>query len=282
MTNNLRLFLISIPFLLSLASCTRDTYVLNTPNPTLFEKKGEKQLQIHLNGKSIQPQWGMSVTDKFAYQVNTHLGFKGQAYVEGLGGYFANTPLFGIEMFTGMGYGHLDYTNSQSTSFSNLEYVKVHTEYLKVPLQLNISFKSENGTRVFLAQRLSYLHYSHFFYDYGTTKEDRDDYRKNTSTGDSANVPSASGLVWDFGFGIKAHRWMFQMGSSFNWLSIPHYLSKTTDLGHTVLHEKVKEKGPYYLPFYITVGYSIDFGTGSHEPRRKKGKKGKSNGEDIL
>lgn len=276
---------ISVALSLLTLSCTRDTYVLNTPNPTFFEKKGEVQAQIHANGKSFQPQMGASITDKVSCQLNAHLGFRGQSYLEVLGGVYYNTPKIGLEAYLGAGYGYLDYTNGVGGGFTNAESISVYANYVKVPVQLNIAFKFDDGAKFFLIGRPSFVHYSDFRYKYVSTKTDPGDYWYDVKTTQTATSIPSTGLVLDFGIGVKAHRWMFQAGGSYSWLSISQHEMKTTHSGQYIYYDRTVEAKPYYLPIYFTVGYSIGGGETSEGSSKKmpKTKRGKEvyDGQDI-
>lgn len=275
--------------LFAFSSCTRDTYVLNTPNPTLFEKKGDKELNLHINGKSLQPQWGMAVGNHLAYQVNGHIGFLGQSYLEGIGGYYLHYEDLFLETYTGLGYGYLNYQNGSSSGLYTWEDIDVNTEYLKVPLKLNIGARAGENGRLFMVHRVSYVHYSHFDYYYKTTKEDGVDGYHNVTTTLTADVPSAEGFIWDFGVGLKTHNCMFQLGGSYTEMLVSHHEVQAQPKINQVNYDKYKNEKPFYTPFYFTFGYSFDFKKKDRRYREREPEKPSKwktnmprfNGEDI-
>lgn len=157
---------------------------------------------------------------------------------------------------------------------------------------LNFAIRSGESGKFFIANKVSFLHYSHFHYYYKTTKEEGDDSYNNLVTLETADTPTADGLVWDFGIGFKKHHWIFQIGSSYTWIRIPLYEVQGYPKRQQVNYDKYESAAPYYLPFYFTFGYSIGFKKkekgekkyterSTEKPARHKLEIPRYNGEDI-
>jgi hypothetical protein len=243
---------------LCLFSCTAETYLINAPNPSFLEKKGEKKVQAQAGHQGIQPQWAMALTNHVGYQVNSFVGLMGQTYVEGLGGIYAHSKRFYMESYVGAGWGYSDnsiiYTPLLGHNFDK----HVLSNYVKLPVQLNLAVQVKN-VKVFMVNRISCVHVT----DYNSFSSEERDLRGTNGynvTTKSAVAKNLEGFIWDAGLGVKYDNFIFQGGISYNWFAIPQYVeTRNSKSSSVVLQSEYFTRPMEYIPVYITIGYTFKF-----------------------
>jgi hypothetical protein len=226
---------------------------MNTPNVTLFEKKGEVKAGGGLTIKDLEVQLGYSITKSIATQSNTFLGTRGQVYSEILAGYYWKHKAFHSETFLGAGLANLNYNVTPDFYPINYEWIRVNCHYYKFPLQQHLAFHFDERTAIFLAMRYSYLYYDNYSFNY--KKGDSGDYETSKSQhSDSTSTTGANGSLFDVYVDCKIGILRLQAGYSFHSdLGIPHqeYTSQSI-WGFT---------HPIYHPFTMSATIVIPMGT---------------------
>jgi hypothetical protein len=240
-------------------SCSKYTYIQNTPNVSFFKEKGQKEIQCHINYRSIQPQWAMSLTDKFAYQINGQIGVKGQSFGEVLGGYYLNKEKFYLEAHTGVGYGYLDYSNKSGIN-RDTDTINIRCDYFRFPLQLTIAIQDKSGSKLFLSNRVSYVNYLNYNVRYSSFHSDKEigdgDYKLETT-----NTTNIGGWVWDLVVGLKIKKFVISVGTTLNWFDIQYNIEGLTLYhGNRNYHNSAtKNEEINCAPLYLSFGYTFGF-----------------------
>lgn len=242
---------------LAFTSCSKYTYIQNTPNVSFFKEKGQKELQCHINYRNIQPQWAMSLTDKFAYQINGAIGIKGQSFGEVLGGYNLNKEKFYLEAHSGVGYGYLDYSNKRQIN-RDTDSIKIQCNYMKFPIQLVLALQDKSGSKLFLSNRISYVYYSNYNIRHSVFHSD-----KAIGDGDhtlkTTNTTNIGGWVWDLVVGLKIKKFVISVGITDNWFDIKYDIEKThIHKGNDNLETTGSEnQNLNCAPLYLSFGYTF-------------------------
>lgn len=274
-------FCLLILLAVACSSCARYTYVLNSPQVSLFESKKEIKVGGGLAFQGAEGQLGYSITDKFAFQANGFFGGRSQAYGEALFGYYKRIEDIHLETFVGAGLCNLDY------KVPNAEYnditINVDCRYFKIPLQQTVAMHFGNHGSFFITGRYSFIHYNSYSFQYvDTDNPPHSSIGYHIKSSDSAYAENVNGHLLDLFMGLRFGVFRVEAGTSFK--SNFGILHDSYNMSAAITH-------PSYFPLRITAGFLFTIGKNKSlggaraeywgKDNATDYKPSRSNGEDI-